>query len=605
MATRRPNPTNEVTASFTADAKSRHRKSGWLLAIIRHVFSTHHRTLGLAYLVLSAVALVLGTILSLLMRLHLTWPQWRLPLHGLILPEEYLALVTMHGTLMLFYVMTIAPQSGFGNLILPAQIGADRMSFPRLNAFSFWVTAAGLITLLAAFFVPGGSPISGWTGYPPLSATPLAGPGQGAGLDLWLASLWLFAIGGTAGAVNLLTTVIQQRCEGMTWHRLPLTVWAWFTTSLLSVLAFSVLLAAILLLICDRHFGTGFFLPAQTLVNGVLLQHKGDGSPLLWLHLFWFFGHPEVYIAILPGMGLTSMVLANFARRPPFAYRLMIGTTLAIGLLGIVVWGHHMFVAGLNPFAGTAFSAASIAIAIPSAAKVLSWIATTWRSRPRLTTAMLFALGFVSLFLCGGLSGPILAQPILDEYLHNTFFVVAHFHLIMAMAGVFGIFCALYYWAPLLFGRRFNETLGKLHFWGTLFFSYNTFLPMHLTGLASEPRHYAQLQGISPPANALLLSTLPLQRHITVSALLLAAFQLPFLINLVLLAFKPRDTEANPWQATTLEWAPEPPATVGNPAPVVVAYRMPCVYSLHDDSFSPQWEPESRPEREIPAPNEP
>ncbi len=589
-------PSNPATTTSNGLAATR---PSLVRRVQRGLFTTHHRQIGIAYLLLSSVALVLGTVLSLLMRLHLTWPDWHLPLHGPILPEEYLALVTMHGTLMLFFVMTVAPQSGFGNLILPAQIGADRMSFPRLNAFSFWITAAGLLTLLSAFFVPGGSPISGWTGYPPLSATPLAGPGQGPGLDLWLASLALFCLGGTAGAVNLLTTVLHRRCEGMTWHRLPLTVWAWFTTSLLTVLAFSVLLAAILLLVCDRHFGTGFFLPAQTLVNGVLLQHKGDGSPLLWLHLFWFFGHPEVYIAILPGMGLTSMVLANFARRPVFAYRLMIATTLLIGLLGIVVWGHHMFVAGLNPFAGTAFSAASLAIAIPATAKVLSWIATTWRSRPRLTTPMLFALGFVSLFIAGGLSGPILAQPILDEYLHNTFFVVAHFHLIMAMAGVFGLFCGLYYWAPLIFGRRFGETLGKVHFWGTLFFSYNTFLPMHLTGLASEPRHYAHLNGISGPANALLGATMPLQRHITTSALLLAAFQLPFLINLLLLARKSRETDTNPWQATTLEWAPTPSDAVPPPPAAVIAYRMPCTYSLHDDTFSPQWEPDAIPEHNI------
>lgn len=563
------------------------------------VFTTDHREIGIGYLLLSSVALVIGTLLSLAMRLHLTWPAWPFPLHGPVLPEEYLALVTMHGTLMLFFVLTVAPQSGFGNLILPAQIGSDRMSFPRLNALSLWITGAGLVVLLAAFFVPGGAPISGWTAYPPLSATPLAGPGQGNGLDLWLASLSLFCIGGTVGAVNLLTTVIKLRCEGMTWQRLPLTVWAWFTSGLLSVLAFSVLLAAITLLFCDRHLHSGFFLPAQDLVSGVLLQHRGDGSPLLWLHLFWFFGHPEIYIAILPGMGLTSMVLANFARRPVFAYRLMIFTTLAIGLLGIVVWGHHMFVAGLNPFAGAAFSAASLAIAIPSAAKVLSWIATTWRSRPRLTTPMLFALGFVSLFLAGGLSGPILAQPILDEYLHNTFFVVAHFHLIMAMAGVFGLFCGIYYWAPLLFGRRLSEGLGKWHFWGTLFFAYNTFLPMHLTGLASEPRHYAQLTGIAPAANALLATTMPLQRHITLSAILLAAFQLPFLVNLLLLLRKPRDPNPNPWDATTLEWAP-PLATIpGQPPPLAIAYRMPCAYSLEDTSFSPQWEPVSTPEHGI------
>ena len=564
------------------------------------VFSTDHRAIGFGYLGIASAALIIGTVLSLIMRLHLAWPDWQLPLHGPILPEEYLALVTMHGTLMLFFVMTVAPQSGFGNLILPAQIGSDRMAFPRLNALGMWLTGLALLILLSAFLVPGGSPISGWTAYPPLSATELAGPGQGNGMDLWLASLAVFAMASTMGAVNTLTTVVKLRCEGMTWQRLPLTIWAWFVTALLAILAFSVLLAALLLLFCDRHLHSGFFVPAQDLVNGVLLQHKGDGSPLLWLHLFWFFGHPEVYIAILPGMGLTSMVLANFARRPVFAYRLMIWTTVLIGLLGIVVWGHHMFVAGLNPFAGTVFGAASLAIAIPSAAKVLSWLATVWRSRPQLTTPMLFALGFVSTFVTGGLSGPILAQPILDEYLHNTFFVVAHFHLIMAMAGVFGLFCAVYYWAPLLWGRRLSEVLGRIHFAGTLLGVYAVFLPMHLTGLASEPRHYAQLNSIPGPGSTLLMSTMPLQRHISAAAVFLVAAQLPFLLNLLMLRRKARESDPNPWNATTLEWAPALASESNTGRPKVVVYRMPCSYSLDDASFSPQWKPAAIPEHDTP-----
>ncbi len=583
--------------TLTFPGSSHALQSGFRLS---RVFSTNHRTIGFGYLLISSLALVIGTILSLLMRLHLAWPDWQLPLHGPILPEEYLALVTMHGTMMLFFVMTVAPQSGFGNLILPAQIGSERMAFPRLNAAGMWLTGVALLILLAAFFVPGGSPISGWTAYPPLSATELAGPGQGAGMDLWLASLAVFAVASSMGAVNTLTTVVKLRCEGMTWERLPLTVWAWFVTALLVVLAFSVLLAALLLLFCDRHLHTGFFVPAQDLVNGVLLQHRGDGSPLLWLHLFWFFGHPEVYIAILPGMGLTSMVLANFARRPVFAYRLMILTTVLIGLLGIVVWGHHMFVAGLNPFAGTVFSAASLAIAIPAAAKVLSWMATVWRSRPKLTTPMLFALGFVSLFVAGGLSGPILAQPILDEYLHNTFFVVAHFHLIMAMAGIFGLFCATYYWAPLLWGRRLSETLGRIHLAATLFGTYSTFLPMHLTGLAGQPRHYAQLSSVAGPASTLLSSTMPLQRHITGSALFLVAAQIPFLLNLALLWRKPREADGNPWQATTLEWAPALASGQPSGRPEVAVYRGPCSYSLSDETFSPQWKPAPIPEHDIP-----
>jgi cytochrome c oxidase subunit 1 len=548
---------------------------------------THHRTVGFGYLAVSLVAVAIGTVVSLLMRTHLTWPDWRLPLHGPILPEEYLALVTMHGTLMLFFVLTVAPQSGFGNLILPAQIGTDRMAFPRINALSLILTFISLMTLCSAFFVPGGSPISGWTAYPPLSASSLAGPGQGYGMDLWLASIALFAVASTMSAINTLTTIVKLRCDGLSWQRLPLTVWGWFTASLLSILAFSVLLAALLMLSCDRHLHTAFFLPSQDLINGVLLHPRGEGSPLLWLHLFWFFGHPEVYIAILPGMGLTSMVLANFARRRVFAYRLMIATTLLIGLLGILLWGHHMFVAGLNPFAASAFSISTIAIALPASAKVLSWLATVYRSKPQLTAPMLFALGFVSFFIAGGLTGPILAQPILDEYLHNTFFVVAHFHLIMAMAGVFGLFCATYYWFPLLFHRQLSEPLGKVHFYLTLVFAYSTFLPMHITGLASEPRHYAQLTGLTPAATALLQSTMPLQRHITVSALLLGVTQLLFFWNLIRTLLRPATHPVNPWHATTLEWSPAPNPTV---------HRGPCHYSPSGDTFTPQWAPASHAE---------
>jgi len=548
------------------------------------IFSTHHRAVGFGYLAISIVAVAIGVLLSLAMRTHLAWPEWPLPVHGPILPEEYLTLVTMHGTLMLFFVMTVAPQSGFGNLILPAQIGARQMAFPRINAASMWLTALALVVLLAAFFVPGGGPIGGWTAYPPLSESALAGPGQGTGMDCWLASIAIFGIASTMSAVNTLTTIVKLRCEGMTWQRLPLTVWGWFTAALLSVIAFSVLLAALLLLFCDRHLHGSFFLPSGDVVNGVLLQHGSNGSPLLWLHLFWFFGHPEVYIAILPGMGLTSMVIANFARRRVFAYRMMIATTLLIGLLGILVWGHHMFVAGLNPFAGTVFSISSLAIALPASAKVLSWLATLWRSRPRLTAAMLFALGFVSLFITGGLSGPILAQPILDEYLHNTFFVVAHFHLIMAMAGVFGLFCATYYWFPLLFGRMLSERLGKVHFWGTLLGAYATFLPMHLTGLAGEPRHYAQLNGLAGPGTTLLESTQPLQVHITVAAIFLALAQIPLLVNLLRAWRSSKKAEPNPWNATTMEWAPESEE-------LAVVYREPCEYSVTDESFLTQWSP--------------
>jgi cytochrome c oxidase subunit 1 len=569
------------------------------------IFTTNHRAIGLQYLILALISVTIGTLLSLLMRIHLVWPDWSLPLHGPILPEDYLALVTIHGTIMLFFVLTTAPQSGFSNLILPAQIGARHMAFPRLNAASFWLTALALLVLLSSTFAPGGSAISGWTAYPPLSAVASAGPGQALGMDLWLASIALFSIASTISAINILVTIVSLRCEGMTWDRLPLTVWGWFTTALLSIIAFSVLLAALLLLFCDRHAGTSFFLPTGNLVNGVL-HTRGNGSPLLWLHLFWFFGHPEVYIAILPGMGLTSMLLANFSHRRVFAYRTMIATTLLIGFLGILLWGHHMFVAGLNPFASTAFSISTMAIALPASAKVLSWIATTWRSRPQYSTAMLFALGFVSLFIAGGLTGPILAQPILDEYLHNTFFVVAHFHLIMAMAGIFALFAATYYWFPLMTARNgkpsrlMSETLGRLHFWLTLLGAYATFLPMHLTGLAGQPRHYAQLTGIPgpggslSPAGHLLAATIPLNRHITYAAIFLATAQLLFFINLIRSLRHGEIASPNPWQATTLEWHPSLHPNAGPEASdsVIAVHRSPCQYQFTPLGYTyvPQWE---------------
>ncbi len=571
------------------------------------LFTTDHRIIGLQYLALALFSVTIGTLLSLVMRIHLVWPTWPLPLHGLILPEDYLAVVTLHGTIMLFFVLTTAPQAGFGNLILPSQLGARHMAFPVLNALSFWTTAAALITLLSSPLVPNGAAISGWTAYPPLSAVAAAGPGQGLGMDLWLVSISLFALASTASSINILTTIIRNRCPGLTWDRLPLTVWGWFTAALLSLIAFSVLLAALLLLFCDRHCGTGFFVPTGDLVNGVL--HRGaNGSPLLWLHLFWFFGHPEVYIAILPGMGLTSMLLANFSRRRPFAYRTMIYTTLLIGLLGLLVWGHHMFVSGLNPFASSAFSVSSIAIAIPATAKVLSWLATIWRAKPQYTTAMLFSLGFVSLFIAGGLTGPILAQPILDQYLNNTLFVVAHFHLIMAMAGVFGLFAATYYWFPQIsaaLGKPnliLSESLGRWHFWITILAAYAVFLPMHLSGLAGEPRHYAQLTtGSLTPTTALLARTIPANLHTTYSAFVLAAAQLLFFYNLVRTLLRGTPAPENPWQSTTLEWHPQftnpffPLPASDEETEKIIVYRDPCHYHAPPSGtiFIPQWMPDA------------
>jgi len=408
-------------------------------------------------------------------------------------------------------------------------------------------------------------------------------------MDCWLASIALFCLGATCGGVNTLVTILKERCRGMSLLRMPLTVWSWYTTAILSTIIFPVLLAAAVLLFCDRHLATHFFLPQGLVVSGQLLHGTGDGSPLLWQHLFWFFGHPEVYIAVLPALGITSSIFANFARIAPGSYRFMVASTLAIGLLGLVVWGHHMFVSGMNPYAGTAFSLTTIAIALPSTAKVLTWLRMLWNGQTRLPrrtkadiflqsrasesisgapswreTPMLFSLGFLSLFIAGGLTGPILAQPMLDAYLHNTYFVVAHFHLIMGMAVTFSMFAATYYWFPLLCGRRMNEQLGRWHFWLSLVGAYGTFLPMHLAGLAGLPRHYAQMQGPATHFGQLL----PLQRGISYAAFLLGAAQLIFLANLLWSWRSGPVAGANPWLATTLEWAPA--AWLGDPARHIV-----------------------------------
>ncbi|HEX4019591.1 MAG TPA: cbb3-type cytochrome c oxidase subunit I [Acidobacteriaceae bacterium] len=516
----------------------------------RCVLTTDHRVIGMQYLWLGLAAVTCGTLLSLLMRIHLVWPNTAMPGYGMLKPEDYLALVTIHGTLMIFFVLTAAPQNGLASLVLPGQIGARRMVFPVLNALSFWIVLGSLLVLLATFAVTGGAPISGWTSYPPLSAIAGAGPGQAMGMDLWLVSIALFCFGSILSAISVIATVLLRRAPGMTWMRMPLTVWSWFVGACMIVPAFSVLLAAATMLFSDRHMGTSFFLPAVDVVSGHIL-HRAGGSPLLWLHLFWFFGHPEVYIAVLPAMGLTSALLANFSRRPPISYRAMVYATIAIGVLGFMVWGHHMFVSGMNPYASRSFSLTTIAIAVPSTIEVILWLGTLMGGGLRRTTPLLFTLGFLSMFITGGATGPILAQPVLDSYLHNTYFVVAHFHLVMGMAGVFALFAAVYYWFPLMTGRMMNEALGKWHFWLTLVGAYAVFFPMHWAGLAGEPRHYAQLTGTA----AYLAQLVPLQKFISLAAFALGAAQLLFVWNLLHSMRHGRIAARNPWQATTLEWS--------------------------------------------------
>jgi len=553
-----------------------------------YVFSVDHKVVGLQYLFLALLAVTAGIILSLLMRLHLAWPEVHLPfVHGgVMLPEQYLALVTMHGTIMVFFVLTTAPQNAFGNYFLPIQIGAPEMAFPRLNSISFWLTCVAFFCLLAAFFVPAGAPISGWTAYTPLSGLgDVTGSGEGAGQTMWIVSILIFCIASMLSAVNFISTTIDMRAPGMTLMRMPLTVWAWFVTAILSLLAFCVLLAAGILLLLDRNFGTSFFLPAGLVVNDQLQAHSG-GSPLLWQHLFWFFGHPEVYIAILPGMGVVSHVLANFSRKPVFGYKAMALAICAIGFLGFLVWGHHMFVSGMSPYSSLTFSVLTMSIGVPSAIKTFNWVGTIWGGKIQFKTPMLFAVGFVSLFVTGGLSGIFLAQPALDNMLHATYYVVAHFHIVMGVASVFGLFAATYYWFPKMFGRMMNETLAKAHFWLTFAGTYCIFMPMHFIGIVGEPRRYAEFSALDY-ATALE----PLHRFITIAAFVTAAAQLIFFWNFFRSMRRGEKAPINPWNATTLEWitaSPPPLDNFNGRYPTV--YRGPYEYSVPGatEDFIPQ-----------------
>jgi len=533
--------------------------------IRKYIFSLDHKVIGLQYYFLALVAVFVGMFLSLLMRFHMIWPTAVLPLVGEIKPETYLSLLTMHGTIMVFFVLTTAPQGGFGNYFLPIQIGAPDMAFPVLNMLSFWTTFIAFVVILAAFFVTGGAPLHGWTGYAPLSALTNSGPGEQLGADLWITSIAIFCIASLMGALNFITTTLDLRAKGMTMMRLPLTVWAWFVTAILGLLAFGVLLSAGILLLLDRNLGTSFYVPL-VVVNGQIMGHKG-GSPLLWQHLFWFFGHPEVYIAILPGMGVASQLLSTFSRKPIFGYKAMVYAIMAIGFLGFMVWGHHMFMSGMSPYTAFAFSLMTMAIGVPSAIKTFNWLGTIHGGRVRFQTPMLYAIGFVSLFVSGGLSGPFLAQPVLDIPLHDTAFVVGHFHLIMGVAAIFGMFAGTYYWFPKMFGRMMNETWGRVHFVITLIGTYCIFMPMHYLGMAGQPRRYSQFTEL-----AYLQHLIPLNTFITYAAIVTVSAQLIFVLNLFWSMFKGPKATDNPWEATTLEWTtatPPPHDNFGGHTPVV------------------------------------
>jgi len=553
--------------------------------IRKYIFSVDHKIIGLQYIGLGIVAVVIGMILSWLMRVHLGWPTLAIP--GLeklspagapgnvMTPEYYLSLMTMHGTIMVFFVLTNVPFAGFGNYFLPIQVGAPDMAFPRMNMMSFWVTFTAFVVLIAAFFVPGGPPLSGWTAYAPLSAVgETSGPGEGLGQTLWGLSIAIFCVAQLLGALNFIATTLDLRTKGMSLARMPFSTWAWFITSVIGLLAFAVLLPACILLVLDRAAGTSFFVPGGLVISDKLQPHTG-GSPLLWQHLFWFFGHPEVYIAILPAIGIVSHILPAFMRKPLLGPRVLIGCMAAIGFLSYMVWGHHMFLSGMNPFSAILFSVPTLVITIPATIATLLWIGSVYGARIRFTCASLFCLGFISVFISGGISGFFLAQPSIDTYLHATYFVVAHFHFVMGVAAIFAMFAGIYFWLPKMVGRMMNETLGKIHFWLTFIGVYCIFMPMHYLGLAGNVRRYAQF------TDDYLAPLVPVHQFITIAALITGAAQLIFLFNLVWSRFRGAKATDNPWQATSLEWSTTSPPPFDNfGGKQLVVHQEPYLYGV-------------------------
>lgn len=554
--------------------------------IRKYVFSLDHKVIGEQYYGLALVAVYIGLVLSWVMRIHLAWPAAAIPglqllsktgaPGGVLTPEYYLQLMTMHGTIMVFFVLTTAPFAGFGNYFLPIQVGAEDMPFPHLNMMSFWVTFCAFIVAIAAFFVPQGPPLSGWTAYAPLSALgEVAGPGQGTGQVLWALSVAIFCVGQLLGSLNFISTTLDMRCKGMSLMRLPLSVWAWFVTSCIGLTAFAVLMPACILLMLDHVAGTSFFVASNLVVNDQLQPHAG-GSTLLWQHLFWFFGHPEVYIAIVPAMGVVSHVLITNMRRPLLSHRVIIYSMVAIAFLSYMVYGHHMFVSGMNPFSSLAFSFPTLAITVPATIIVLIWIGSLYGSKLRINSASLFALGFISMFVSGGISGFFLAQPSIDILLHATYFVVGHFHLVMAVAALFGIFAGTYFWFPKVTGRMMNETLGKIHFWVTFVGAYCIFMPFHYLGMAGNVRRYQAF------VDDFMGPLMPVHKFITVAALITGAAQIVFLYNLIHSRFWGKVAPLNPWEATSLEWStpssPPPFDNFGGKLPVV--YHDPYQYGI-------------------------
>lgn len=526
--------------------------------ISKYVFSLDHKTISKQFLVTGIIWAIIGGLFSVIFRLQLGFPNSTFPWledllghwakGGKIQPEFYYALVTMHGTILVFFVLTAGLSGTFSNFLIPLQIGARDMASPLLNCMSYWFFFGASVVMMSSLFVQTGPASGGWTIYPPLSALGDASAGSKIGMDLWLVSMALFIVSSLLGGLNYITTVLNMRTKGMSMTRMPLTIWAFFFTAVLGVLSFPVLLSGAILLLFDRNLGTSFFL-SDIVVAGKVLPNEG-GSAILFQHLFWFLGHPEVYIILLPAMGMSSEILSVNSRKPIFGYMAMVGSLFAITILAFLVWAHHMFVTGLNPFLGAFFVLLTLLIAVPSAIKVFNWLTTLWRGNIRFTPAMLFAIGFVSLFISGGLTGIFLGNSALDIHLHDTYFVIAHFHIVMGVASFFGLFAGVYHWFPKMFGRFMNNTLSYIHFWLTIVGAYLIFWPMHYEGLAGMPRRYYDFSNWES-----FKMFGGLNEFISIVSMVVFAAQLLFVINFFYSIWKGRKvTTMNPWDANTLEW---------------------------------------------------
>ncbi len=562
-----------------------------------YIFSMDHKIIARQFLITGIFWALIGAAMSIIFRLQLGYPEadltWIKPLLGKwivvengigsLSPEFYYALVTMHGTILVFFVLTAGLSGTFSNLLIPLQVGARDMASPFLNMLSYWFFFMAGCVMFYSLFLSTGPFSGGWTGYPPLSALPQASTGSGSGMTLWLISLTLFVVSVLLGGINYITTILNLRTKGMSMWRMPLPMWAFFVTAVLGLLSFPVLASGFFMLMFDRGLGTSFFL-SEIFIEGQALDYVG-GSPILFQHLFWFLGHPEVYIIILPAMGIVSEVLSVQARKPIFGYQAMVLSILAIGFLSFIVWAHHMFMSGVNPFLSNFFVIFTLIIAVPSAVKVFNWITTLYGGNIRFTSGMLFAIGFVSMFISGGLTGIFLGNSAIDIQMHDTYFVVAHFHIVMGIAAFFGMFAGVYHWFPKMFQRFMNETLGKIHFWVTLIGAYAIFWPMHYIGMAGVPRRYYSFDTFDAFKHFSSIN-----QFITIAATVVFAVQVLFVINFFYSIFKgKKQTTRNPYGANTLEWTtPIEPGHGNWPGKIPSVHRWAYDYGKDGKEFIPQ-----------------